>query len=148
MLAVVVGLVILTTAGAAGFFVWSSRSAAAQQSQEHDESGAIEHATAGIVPLDSFVVNLADREVPRFLRITLRLVIDDKERAERISRDDVAIARLRSAILDVLSGQTSDRVVTFEGKTELRKKIAELGSDILRETKVADVLFTDFVVQF
>jgi hypothetical protein len=53
-----------------------------------------------------------------------------------------------SAIVDLLSSETSQHIVTQDGKTELKKQIAERASKIIEPIEVADVLFSDFVVQY
>jgi flagellar basal body-associated protein FliL len=55
--------------------------------------------------------------------------------------------RTRSAILELLSTQVATRLVTPEGKSEVKKAIAEQASRLLG-VKVTDVLFSEFVVQF
>ena len=56
--------------------------------------------------------------------------------------------RMRSAILELLSQQTAENLVTAEGKTSLKETIAEHISPLTGGVKVSDVLFSDFVVQF
>jgi flagellar FliL protein len=96
----------------------------------------------GIAALDPFVVNLADAGGQRFIRLTLRLVLEKKHDAEELGEDELARARVRSSILELLSLQTADR------KAELKKTIAERATHALGHAKVVDVLFTEFVVQF
>jgi flagellar protein FliL len=102
----------------------------------------------GLVALDQFLVNLADPDASRFIRVKLGLVVETKKEGEELSKDEVAKARLRSAILEVLAQQTSGKLVTPEGKAELKKLIADRANAALGGKKVLDVLFTDFVVQF
>jgi flagellar FliL protein len=102
----------------------------------------------GIASLDPFVVNLADAGGQRFIRLTLRLVLEKKHDAEELGEDELARARVRSSILELLSLQTADRLVTPDGKAELKKTIAERATHALGHAKVIDVLFTEFVVQF
>ena len=102
----------------------------------------------GIIEMDQFLVNLADKDAQRFVRVKLGLVVAAKKDGEEISKEEVVKARLRSAILEVLAQQTADRLVTPDGKAELKKAIAERANGALGEKKVVDVLFTDFVVQF
>jgi flagellar basal body-associated protein FliL len=56
--------------------------------------------------------------------------------------------RARGAILELLTVQMSDALVTPGGKSELKKAIAERVGEALEHVKVVDVLFSDFVVQF
>jgi flagellar FliL protein len=93
-------------------------------------------------------VNLADKDAQRFVRVTLRLVVETKEEAKEIEENEVATTRLRSAILEVLTQQTADKLTTPDGKEQLKKAIAERSVPVLGGKKVLDVLFTDFVVQF
>ena len=104
-------------------------------------------AALGLVAPEPFLANLADRGVSRFAKITIRLVVDSEAEAKTLSADVIKQARLRSAILELLSDQLADRLVTAEGKTELKKAISERSAKALG-CQVRDVLFTDFVVQF
>ncbi len=102
----------------------------------------------GIIPLEPFLVNLADKDAQRFLRLTLRLVVETEEEAKEISEHEVAKTRLRSAILELLTQQLAEPLTTPEGKSQLKKAIADRSGAALGGKKVLDVLFTDFVVQF
>ncbi len=101
----------------------------------------------GVLSFEPFVVNLTDAGGSRFLRVTVRLLVA-ADAAERLSKDDVTMVRARSAILELLAEQSSDRLVTAAGKADLKKAILERADGVLVPVKVADVLFSDFVVQF
>ena len=105
-------------------------------------------APTGIIPLEPFVVNLADTTGSRFLRVSLSLVVADEALAKEVEEDKVATMRVRSAILELLAQKQSSELVTPEGKTELKKAIAERVAHAADELKVADVLFSEFIVQF
>jgi flagellar FliL protein len=153
--AIVIGVAVLVLAGggAGGWWWFSQRAQAAAAGGEQKKPAP--PAETAVVALDPFLVNLADTEASRFLRTTIELVVDDKELAEAFGAkgehgDAHAVdkVRLRSAILELLTTQTSERLVTSEGKAELKKAIAERAGHVLEGAKVVDVLFTDFVVQF
>jgi flagellar protein FliL len=141
LLFAVLGLVVLGGAGGGGFWYWKQSAAAAAAAPEPAKEAT------GLIPLDPFVVNLADREASRFLRVTIKLVVDDEEIAKEVEHHEISKSRVRSAILEVLSGQESAKLTTPEGKAELKRVIAEHAGKALH-TEVRDVLFTDFVVQF
>ena len=105
-------------------------------------------APTGIVPLEPFVVNLADPSGTRFVRVTMSLVVADEAIAKEIEEEKVVHARIRSAILELLALKQSGELVTPEGKTELKKAIAESVAHAAHELKVEDVLFSEFIVQF
>jgi flagellar basal body-associated protein FliL len=144
---VAIGVATLLLAGgsAGGFFWWRARVAA-----EPVAAGAHEEATlsaAGVVTLEPFIVNLADTDGSRFLRVQLRLLVAGHREAKEIQENEVTVLRLRSAILELLSVQMADRLVSQDGKAALKKTIADRASS-LTGVKVIDVLFSEFVVQF
>jgi flagellar FliL protein len=102
----------------------------------------------GIVALEPFVVNLADTGATRFLRVNLSLIVQDEEHAKELEENAVDKARVRSAILELLAQQEAGKLVTPEGKDELKKAIAERIAHAAHELKVVDVLFSEFVIQF
>lgn len=136
-------IVVLTGAGLAAYFAMRSPTAQLKEA-EHQKKPA----NHGMVSFDPFVVNLADPGGQRFLRINVRLILAELEDAERIQKSEVLLMRLRSGILDLLTEQTADRMVTQDGKEKLRKGILDRSATIVEPTKVADVLFADLVVQF
>ena len=102
----------------------------------------------GLVTFDPFVVNLADPGGTRFVRLTLSLVVVDEKIASKISDTPVSMKEARSAILELLAEQSSNSLVTTEGKDALKKAIIERVSKIFSDAKVLDVYFSEFVVQF
>ena len=149
----------LIAGGVAGGILWyvlrpQPAAEAVQEGEGEGQGGEGEAAEpkpiepTGIIALEPFLVNLADKDANRFIRVTLQLAVEDEAVVKLVEANAVSRARLRSAVLEVLTLQTSDRLVTPEGKAELKKTIAERASASLGQVKVLDVLFTDFVVQF
>jgi len=159
---IVIGLVAVLVLGGGGTAAWwfllrTPPAELAEGEEEGEGEGEAEAADGkkeqkprgeGLIAMDQFLVNLADKDASRYIRVKLGLVVESKVEGEELSKEEVVKARLRSAILEVLSQQTADRLLTQEGKTELKKLIAERANAALGEKKVLDVLFTDFVVQF
>jgi flagellar basal body-associated protein FliL len=81
----------------------------------------------------------------------MTLLLWDEMQAAELKEDAVSGARIRSAILELLSLQYAAPLVTPEGKDELKKAIAERATEALghgeHALKVTDVLFVEFVVQ-
>lgn len=101
-----------------------------------------------MVSFEPFVVNLADTDASRFLRVKVQLVVGSPEEATQMAESPVKLGRARSAILELLTTQQSATLVTQEGKAALRKAIAEQVKPGIGEIEIVDVLFSDFVVQF
>src|SRR5215470_7625427 len=104
LLFVVIGLILGLGGGGAGYWAYAMRSAAAAKPPEPPK--------IGIIAMEPFVVNLADEGGSRFLRLTLALAVEGEERAKETTADKVLNARLRSAILERLTQQTSEHLVT------------------------------------
>jgi flagellar FliL protein len=143
----ILGLVVLLLAGGGGaywFFFHNVTEAEAAEAEAEPEPPP----STGLVPLDAFVVNLADPASSRFLRVTLTLVVQDEVQAAELEENEIAKMRVRSAILELLAQMNADALVTPEGKAALKLSIAEGVAQASHETKVTDVLFSEFIVQF
>ena len=99
-----------------------------------------------IVELPPFIVNLADSEQARYLRMTVSLGIAG-EGAEAEKPDQLFITRVRNAMLAVLSEKTSDQILTVEGKGKLRKELLSAAKAASEEPEVKAIYITDFIVQ-
>ena len=141
-------LVLLGGGGAGAFFMLRKPVTPEAAAAAEAEAKAKKPEANGIVTFEPFVVNLADPGKRRFLRINVRLLVGEAEDAEHIQKSEVLQTRLRADILELLTEQTSDSVTSVEGKAELKKKISERAHHILEKTEIADVLFSDFVVQY
>jgi flagellar FliL protein len=166
-LPLIIGLVVVLMAGGGGGYWWfvvkPAAAAAAEAAAAEEEAGA-DHADGAkkkkkkkaegeeggaVVKFEPFVVNLSDGGGTRFLRMGLSLVIaGDEAEAKHLEESKVALLRIRSQVLELLAQQSSEHVVTPEGKAELKEKIEEIATEILDPLEVLDVLFTEFVVQF
>ncbi|MEP7305655.1 MAG: flagellar basal body-associated FliL family protein [Acidobacteriota bacterium] len=143
-LLIIGALIVLGGGGAAAFYVMRSPAA-----PNGEKAAVVAKATeSGLITLEPFTVNLADPGGSRFLRLSVRLVVESPEEGEKAQKNNVLLARIRSSVLELLAQQTADKLITPEGKAELKTAIADHVKEVLEHTKVTDVLFTDFVVQF
>jgi flagellar FliL protein len=149
-LIIILVVVLLLLAGGGGGAYWFLLRGSAEAEAAEGEAAEPEPPPmpTGIVPLEPFVVNLADPSGSRFLRVTMSLIVADEAIAHEIEEEEIVVARLRSAILELLAQKQSTELVTPEGKTELKKAIAETVAHADHELKVEDVLFSEFIVQF
>jgi flagellar FliL protein len=100
-----------------------------------------------VMNLEAFLVNLADMESTRFLKVTFRLGLDDAKSGEEYTSDPVILAATRDKIISLLSTKTAEDLLTLEGKERLRKEIREQVNSILPKGKILEVFIMDFVVQ-
>ncbi|MEP7116510.1 MAG: flagellar basal body-associated FliL family protein [Acidobacteriota bacterium] len=140
-----IGGVVLALAG--GGYYWKATAAGAED--EHAvETRKVSPKERGLVSFEPFVANLADPGGQRFVRATVQLIVGDTAMAAEMTETPVLTMQARAIILELLTTQTADALVTPEGKVALRQAIAERVAEALHEVEVVDVLFSDFVVQF
>lgn len=72
------------------------------------------------VPLDPFVVNLADHDVDRFAQIGITLQVDDEKATEEIK---TYLPAIRNNILLLLSRKTSQELAGADGKALLAREV-------------------------
>ena len=99
------------------------------------------------LPLEPFVVNLADADAPRYLRIKISLMLDDKTKLGEIAENEALQLKLRDVILQHLTQKNSQDLIHEEGKIKLRHEIQERVDPYFSEPKLVDVMFTEFVIQ-
>lgn len=125
----IVGL-LLAVAGGGAVFVMKRNAAAAAAAEEEGDEPAAEHAPARkkdahaapptFLPLEPFVVNLADREQERYAQIGITLQVDDPQVAEQLKAYMPAI---RNGVLMILAHKTSTELLEREGKLKLADEI-------------------------
>ncbi len=97
--------------------------------------------------LEPFLVNLADKEATRFVKVTFRLGLNEKKIEEEIGQDNVFLAAARDSIISLLTVKTSEEILTPEGKDKLRQEILARVNAVVPKGKVLEVYIVDFVVQ-
>jgi len=117
----------------------------ASAGSEGGERGSTQQST--LLNFEPFLVNLADRDASRYLRVTIRLQLVNKNSAEKIGSADVMTSQMRDAILGILTTRNSEQIITNEGKDLLKTEISEKLNGFLPGRPVKAVFFTDFVVQ-
>lgn len=100
-----------------------------------------------VLHLEPFVVNLADPEDNRFLRVGIDLGLENALAAKEGKESGVPTARIRDCILGVLSTWRSDALLAPEGKQKLKDELVHALRERVPELEVKEVYFTDFLVQ-
>ena len=133
--------------GGAASWLWQQRGR--QGAAEVRAEGSAYGAPKYLVPLEGFTVNLADPEETHFLRVTISLGID--KLPEGVQKDKptaaIPVARVRDAILAVLTSCKADELLTPDGKIQVKKNVLAAVQKNVPELGVRDVYFTEFLVQ-
>jgi flagellar FliL protein len=150
----IVGLALASSAGG-GFlsFVLINRTlraeakAAEKPGAETDERIVEALGKSAVLPLEPFVVNLADADSARYLRIKINLMVDDKSKTKELLENQALLLKVRDVILQSLTAKTSKDLISEDGKNKLREEIREKIALYFREPKLVEVIFTEFVIQ-
>lgn len=118
--------------GGAVFMMKKKAAEAAAAAEESEDGEPAKHKSAkkdhgappAFLPLEPFIVNLADKEVDRYAQIGVTLEIDDPKTADQLKAYMPAI---RNGILMVLAHKTSAELLERKGKEAL-------ANEIMRET--------------
>jgi flagellar protein FliL len=159
IIAVVVAAAISVAVVGGGAY-WLARSgrlslpATALAATKAESSGPV--ATHAMV-LEPLVVNLADADGKAYLRVavTLRVVdADDKKEAKTKEEqpkgsqgDDEDQAAVRDTLLTVLGRDSSDALLAADGKQHVKEELKAALTEHASGVKVADIFFTEFLVQ-
>ncbi len=130
-----------------GWFMSGQGAAAEEEEEEHAEESTPEVTT--FLHLENFVVNLADPEEHRYLRVGIDLGLEHaiESGGGHGEGGEFPTALIRDAILIVLSTWTSDALLTPEGKTQLKEKLVSTLQQRVPQLSVQEVYFNDFLVQ-
>jgi len=96
------------------------------------------------IDLDPFIVNLADINSRRYLKLRIALELSDKKLVDEIKK---RTAEVRDLITMLLSSKTFNDVSTFDGKLALKTGIMNRLNAIVINGRITNVYFVEFVVQ-
>ncbi len=156
LIAVVVG-VLIAVLGVGGVVYYLARTGRLPM------QGGVPQKTESVVPvtthamvLEPLLVNLADAGGSSYLRVALTLRVRDaadkkdtkaKDEKSNDKDSDDAVAAVRDTVLTVLGRQTADGLLAADGKEHLKVALKTALTEHNADLKVADVFFTDFLVQ-
>jgi flagellar FliL protein len=141
-------LMVLTIGLAAGFLMmWSKLSDLNTQGNLAANQGAQQALAAAPGPLFSlqtFIVNLADQDRSRYLRVSMDLELADSADANTINE---RLSQVRDSILMILPSRQFVEIASMEGKIALRDEIIARLNGLFNKKVVTNIFFTEFVVQ-
>ena len=164
-------LVLLGALGAGGYYFYMGMgkkahfggdNATAQKPESkpaagHDEAAkdakAGDHAASSLaggggggelVSIPPFLVNLADPQGRRYLKLALDVELRDKAASDELNKN---MPKIKDALILLLSSKTYEDLASIENKILLKKDIVERLTLILGEQKVLRVYITEIVIQ-
>ena len=127
-LIIILAAVLLVVLAGGGAAVYMMKKKAAAEAEDSGDEAPVEarakkdeHKSPPVfVPLEPFVVNLADRESERFAQIGVTLQVEDSRFADEIK---LYMPAVRNGVLMVLAHKTSRELLERSGKEKLAAEI-------------------------
>jgi flagellar FliL protein len=142
---IIVAAVVLMSAG--GFLVKNYLKPTDPVQPVVENKNSITDRVKSTMDLDSFLVNLADEESTRFVKVTFRLGLNESNLGEELKGNPVVLSATRDTIISLLSTKKAEELLSIEGKKRLREEIRERVNPILPEGEVVEVFIMEFVIQ-
>lgn len=151
ILIILIGVMMILMLGLGGglFMMWNKLSAMEAQVQGTNENGQdsqvpVEELLGPIFPLDTFIVNLADKGGNRYLRLTIALELNSQELESEVVK---RLPQVRDSILTILPTKRFEDISSAKGKTALRDQMLERINGMLARGQITNIYFKEFVVQ-
>ena len=111
-----------------------------------DEPGPkkVTHADRAIMPLEPFLVNLADKDSRRYLKVKIDLEVENEKSVKALEK---FMPRIRDQLIFLLSSKSYQDISTPEGKYKLKKDIMTRLAALPMGKKITGAFFTEFVAQ-
>ena len=105
---------------------------------------AIQPGLGVMVPLEPFIINLANSQGNRFLKVTVTLELSSPEVHAEVNEN---VQKITDSILILLSSKSFEDVYSVQGKFKLKDEITTRVNRFLVLGHVKDAYFTEFVIQ-
>lgn len=147
MLIVVLGLLVVGGGGA--FFFMNGENHEKKKADPHAAQPMAEaepdpEQVGPVIDLEPFVLNLADHDQLRYLKVSIKLQLD---RPEAQTDYNDKLPAIRDALLVLLTSKESRGLRTVDGKMLVRDEIGGRINAIMKKGKIRQVFFTDFIIQ-
>jgi flagellar FliL protein len=150
LLVIIISSVFLAIMGTGFFILWNKitpHEPKAEQKHEEVKEEKQDEEKDGerpIYSLSPFIVNLADQDATRYMRITIDLELaGEKTKAEIEKR----LPQIRDAVLMIIPAKTASEVSTVKGKISLRDELIQRLNSFIKKGKITNIYFTEFVIQ-
>ncbi len=147
---VLVGILVFGMFGAGFYIIWNKVSSMGQRmppavaQKAGTDAKAAANTTGPMYSLETFIVNLAEENGNRYLRVTMDLEMSDESVREEIK---ARLPQIRNALLMILPSKRIRDISTSQGKDALRQQIIDAINQLLPKGKIRNVYFTEFVIQ-
>jgi len=97
-------------------------------------------------PLNKFIVNLLSENGRRYLKVEVNLELESG--SEELSNElTTKVPVIRDIVIRIASSKNLEEISTEKGKDKLKDQIVTEINQNLKDGKVVNIFFTDFVIQ-
>ena len=149
-----IGLVVVNMLVVAfvGFMIWKGRKVEeakpgiekaieGENATQHEEQAAPED-VGKVIPLETFVVNLAGSKGRKVLKVNMELEVKGLEVEKEIENRK---AQIRDFIIIILSSKSFEEVSVKDGREALKTEIKDNINSFLSKGKIQNVYITEFI---
>jgi flagellar FliL protein len=130
------------------FLAWKSgvmaKLTGSAQSATHTDEPQKGRAMGPTYDMETFLVNLNEAQGKRYLKAKLTFELDSEKVKTEIER---RLPQIKDAVLTMLSSKTYGDISDLTGKYQLRAEVISMINSYLKTGKIANVYFTEFIVQ-
>jgi flagellar FliL protein len=144
---IIIIILLLAVLGLGGFIAWKLINLDIPVVQTEQQQAPEDKQEAGpgiLIDMENITVNLADEDESRFLRVKMKLEVENEEAKTKVDSYSVQIKDL---IITILSSKRFDDVRTPQGKYNLKEELAYRINSLVGEELVRNMFFSDFVAQ-
>ena len=107
-----------------------------------DDKSAVADSGGYSIPLDYFLVNLAEDQGHKLFKVEMEFDVDSAAVQEEINK---RMPQVRDIIIILLSSRNYNQISTPKGKERLKEEIRDTVNSFLTKGKINKVLFTRFI---
>ncbi len=151
LIQIIIIVLLLAVLGLGGFIAWKLINLdipVAQNEQQLAQEDIPKEGPGILIDMDNITVNLADEEESRFLRVKMKLEVENDESKLKI---DTYKVQIKDLIITLLSSKRFDDVRTPQGKYNLKEQLVYRINELINgkpsDGPVKNMFFSDFVAQ-
>ncbi len=139
---IIIAAVALVLMIGGGFFAYTMLFSGKDKSADSQQKAEKSKVKTAMMPLDPFILNLAEHG--RFLKLTIQLELADAAAQPFVTEK---IPQLRDAIITLVSSKSAESLSSPEGKFLLKDEILLRANQAIGKDVFKNLYFTEFVMQ-
>jgi flagellar FliL protein len=144
LLIIIVAAVVVLVGGGAASYLLFLRPTPAQAAEEPAEETV---GPAGLVTMETFLVNINDPGGERYAKVQIQLSVVPQSVAGALAGDELLKAKMRDRVLTLLAAKSFQELGSPIGKEGFRREVKARLDPLIEDGEIQEVLFQEFLVQ-